>query len=138
MKADPATEAEILKIMNRMLNAFAKNDLDAYMNYFLSDPNVSLFGKYAEERYIGFDEIRSFYKQMVDQADPKYTNILIELDEPIVSENGNVAWVATGLKAKFEMEGNKINIYARNTTVFLKQNEKWLVVHSHSSTPTVE
>ena len=62
----------------------------------------------------------------------------IELDEPIVSENGNVAWVATGLKAKFETEGNKVNIYSRNTTVFLKQNEKWLVVHIHSSTPMVE
>lgn len=138
MKADPATKAEILKIMNRMLNAFARNDLDAFMNHFLSDPNVSLFGQNAEERYVGFDEIRSYYKQMVDQADPRITNILIELVDPIVSENGNVAWIATGLKIKFEKEGNKVNIYSRNTTVFLKQNEKWLVVHIHSSTPMVE
>ena len=121
-----------------MLNAFARKDLDALMSQFLPDPNVSFFGEKAEGRLAGFDKIKSFYKQMLDQADPKVTNILIELDEPIVSENGNVAWVATGLKFKFEMEGNKFNIYSRNTTVFLKQNEKWLVAHMHNSTPGVE
>ena len=82
MKADPATEAEILKIMNRMLNAFANwNDLDAYMkNIFFRTPICFPFRTvHAGERYVGFDEIRSFYKQMVDQADPNFTNILIEL-----------------------------------------------------------
>jgi len=138
MKSDQVTEAEILKITNKIFNAFAKKDLDALMSQFLPDPGISLFGEKADGRLVGFDKIKSFYKQMFDQADPNIPIKFTKLDEPIVSVNGNVAWVSSALKMEFEMEDNKVNIYIRNTTVFLKQNEKWLVAHMHSSTPIVE
>ena len=132
MKANPNTEAEICKTMNRVLAAASEMKLDELMSFFLSDPDVTLISIGKAEKYVGLENIRSHLKETFDQA----AKILsTELEDPIISENGGVAWIATGVKIQFKVAGETVNIYYRNTTTLKKQNDKWLIAQMHNSAP---
>ena len=132
MKANPNTEAEILKTMNRVLDAASKKKLDELMSFFLPDPDVTLIGVWTAEKHVGVENIRSHFKETFDQA-ARITSA--ELEDPIISENGAVAWISTGVKVQFEVAGDHANIYYRNTTTLKKQNDKWLIAQVHNSVP---
>ena len=132
MKANPNTEAEIYKTMNRVLAAASEMKLDELMSFFLSDPDVTLITIEKAEKYVGLENIRSHLKETFNQAAQISS---AELEDPIISENGGVAWIATGVKAQFKVSGETVNIYYRNTTTFKKQNDKWLIAQMHNSAP---
>lgn len=132
MKAEPNTEAEILKTMNRVLEAFSQKKLDELISFFLPDPGVTLIGIRIGERKVGLENIRSHLKETFDHTAPI---VSAELEDPIISEHGGVAWISTGVKVQFEVAGDSVNIYYRNTTTLIKQNEKWLIAQMHNSSP---
>ena len=132
MKANPNTEAEICKTMNRVLEAASEMKLDELASFFVSDPHVTLIAIGKAEKYVGLENIRSHLKETFDQA-AQITSA--ELEDPIISESDGVAWISTGVKVQFEVAGEPVNIYYRNTTTLIKQNDKWLVAQMHNSTP---
>jgi len=132
MKAEPNTEAEILNTLNQVLEAYSQGKLDEIMGLFVPDPDVTLIGIGAVKRCVGLENIRSHLKEAFDRT-AQITSA--ELEDPIISENGGVAWISTGVKVQFEVEGEPVNIYYRNTTTFKKQNDKWLIAQMHNSAP---
>lgn len=132
MKAEPDTEAEIRNTMNRVLEAYAQRKLDEMMRLFVPDPDVTLIGIGAGIKCVGLDNIRTHLKETFDNTAQVSS---AELEDPIFSEHGGVAWISTGVKVRFEVSGEPVNIYYRNTTILKKQNEKWLIAQMHNSAP---
>jgi len=132
MKADQNTEAEILNAMKRILEAYSQGKLDELASFFLPDPDVTLIGIGMGAKYIGLENIRAHLKKTFDPA-ARITST--ELEDPIISEKGGVAWISTGVKVQFEVEGQPVNFYYRNTTTYIKQKDKWLIVQMHNSAP---
>jgi len=132
VKAEPNTAAEILNTLNQVLEAYSQGKLDEMMHLFAPDPDVTLIGIGAENRCVGLENIRSHLKETFDHTAPI---VSAELEDPIISEHGGVAWISTGVKVQFEVAGESVNIYYRNTTTLIKQNEKWLIAQMHNSSP---
>ena len=132
MKPEPDIEAEIRNTMNRVLEAFSHKKLDELLSFFLPDPDVTLIGIGAGQKFVGLENIRSHLEETFDQSAPITS---MEREDPIMSEHGGVAWISTGFKVQFEVAGEPVNIYYRNTTIYIKQNDKWLIAQMHTSAP---
>jgi len=135
MKPEPDTEAEIRNTLNRVFEAYSQRKLDEVISFFVPHPDVTFIGMGAGTKFVGLDNIKSFLRQAFDQRAQVVSS---ELKDPIISEHGGVAWISTGVKVQFKVEGEIVEIYYRNTTTFIKQNNKWLIAQMHNSAPLGE
>jgi len=132
VKAEPNTAAEILNTLNQVLEAYSQGKLDEMMHLFVPDPDVTLIGIVAGAKCCGLENIKSYLEETYDRTAPI---VSAEFEDPIISEHGGVAWISTGVKVQFEVEGQPVNFYYRNTTTLINQNEKWLIAQMHNSAP---
>jgi hypothetical protein len=52
MKADQKTEATVMSVMNQLIEAFDKRDLDSGLALFVPDPDVVFIGTGGDEKLI--------------------------------------------------------------------------------------
>jgi hypothetical protein len=137
MKPEPDTETEIRNILNRVFETYSQGKLDEVISFFAPHPDVTYIGIGAGTKCVGLDNIKSFLRQAIDQ-NQRAQGFSSELKDPIISEHGGVAWISAGVKVQFKVEGEIVEIYFRNTTTFIKQNNKWLIAQMHNSAPLEE
>ena len=131
MKADTKTEAVIINIMNQVIEAFNKRDLDSIPVLFAPDPDVVFYGTGADEKGIGLAGIKADWERAFAQSEASS----IELGWSSVSAAGSVAWVASDCIVHAKFSGQEISFPIRMTTVLEKRNTQWLIVQSHASMP---
>jgi len=131
MKADPKTEAAAMKVMNQLIEAFTKRDLDGALALFAPDPDVVFIGSGADERCIGLDEVKAEFERAFAQSE----EASIQLGWYSVSAAGSVAWVASDAVIQAKVSGQEISFPVRITTVLEQRGGRWLVVQSHDSLP---
>jgi uncharacterized protein (TIGR02246 family) len=131
MKADAKTEAEVMKVLNRFIEAFNKRDLDSGLELFAPDPDVVFIGTGGDEKSVGLAEIRAEFERAFAQSE----QASIQLDWYSVSAADSVAWVAADAVIQAKVGGKAISFPIRLTTVFEQRKGKWLVVQSHDSLP---
>ena len=134
MKADPKTEAAAMKVMNQLIEAFTKRDLDGALALFAPDPDVVFIGSGADERCIGLDEVKAEFERAFAQSE----EASIQLGWYSVSAAGSVAWVASDAVIQAKVSGQEISFPVRITTVLEQRGGRWLVVQSHDSLPAAE
>ena len=131
MKADPKTEAAVIAVMNKLIEAFEKRDLDSGLALFAPDPDVVFIGTGGDEKCIGLAEI----KAELERAFAQSKEASIQLGWHSVSAAGSVAWLAADAIIRAKVSGQKISFPVRFTTVMEQRGDKWLVVQSHDSLP---
>jgi len=134
MKADPKTEAAAMKVMNQLIEAFTKRDLDGALALFAPDPDVVFIGSGADERCIGLDEVKAEFERAFAQSE----EASIQLGWYSVSAAGSVAWVASDAVIQAKVSGQEISFPVRITIVLEQRGGRWLVVQSHDSLPAAE
>lgn len=131
MKADNKTESEVRAALTTMANAYAKRDLRKFMSCFAPDADAVLYGTGADEKRVGPEEITAQVHR--DWAQTETASMVFASTS--VSAAGAVAWAAIDGSFKLQAGGQNMNLPARVTIVLEKRDGKWLIVHSHFSTP---
>ncbi len=133
MKADANTESEVMAVINKLGEAFAKQDLDATLALFAPDPDVVLIGPEEDVTGIGLSEIKAAIQHSFELLEGASVNI----DWYSVSSKGTVAWVAAYANLHVKSNGQETDLRLRLTAVLEQREGKWFIIQCHDSLPTI-
>lgn len=131
MKANIATEKAIQAVLEEFAESYAKQDLKTILSLIVTDEDVVMYGTSADEKRIGFKEIKAQFERDWSQIE----NPALEYNWTSISASGNVAWVAIDAVFKARANGKNLSFPSRITKVLEKRGDKWLIVHAHFSFP---
>jgi ketosteroid isomerase-like protein len=134
MKADTKTENEVLAVLNKMSEAYARRDIDGIRAVVAPDPDVVMFGTGADEKRVGRAEIQAQAER--DWSQTEATSF--QLGEHAVSAAGMVAWAAADITFNVKAAGQELALPGRMTSVLEKRENHWLIVQAHFSFPAAE
>ena len=131
MKADPKTEAAVMSVVKRLVDAFGTHDLNSGLAVFAPDPDVVFIGTGGDEKCIGLAEIKAELERAFAQSEQS----LIQIGWHSVSAAGSIAWGTADAVIRAKVSGQEISIPVRLTTVLEQRGGRWLIVQSHASMP---
>jgi ketosteroid isomerase-like protein len=131
MKADAATEKEILGLLADYAEGYAAKEIDRIFQHIAGDPDVVFIGTGPDEWEMGLDDLRSGFQRDFRQAE----DINLEFTDVLISSAGDVAWLSSKLNFRVLIGENKIIIHGRFTGVLERREGKWLFVQGHYSVP---
>ena len=129
MKADPRTEAEVARVLSRIVEVVASRDVDAAVSMFADDPDVFLQGTGMDEARTGRAAVREQIERDLTQADALSWTMLAQS----ISSAGSVAWTAGDVVIRVTVGGRTLDIPHRLTTVLECRGGTWLFVQMHLS-----
>jgi len=120
-----AQKTVIKTTLNNMWLAIENEDIEAYASYI--HPNFSQFGEYDSIIKLGKDiEVKGIHEWIKNSS-----NIHTEMIDPIVSINGNVAWITYYWSDHGTSNGEPFASRGKSTRIFVKENNNWLCIHGH-------
>jgi class 3 adenylate cyclase/ketosteroid isomerase-like protein len=131
VKADAKTEAAVMAVLNGMVEAYGKRDMDGLLGFFAPDSDVVLIGTGADEKRIGLAEVRALFERDWSQTDATY----LALGWISVSAAGSLAWVAADMTAHVILGGQEMSYPGRFTAVLEQRGDRWLFAQMHFSLP---
>lgn len=131
MKADIKTEAEVMAVLNQLMEAYKKQDLDGALELYAPDPDVVTIGTGIDEKRIGLAD----RKAQLERDFAQVKDISIQLGWHSISAAGSVAWVAADITARGRVGGQETSVPMRTTMVLERRGNRWLIVQGHSSLP---
>ena len=121
---------QIQRGIEEFAQAFRAKDLKRVIAGYA--PEIVAFNMMPPLKYVGLQAWEKLWETSLSQMDGE---ISLEMKNLNIEVSGKLA-VAHGL-SHFTMHGsNEADIWMRWTGVFHKINNKWLVVHEHTSVPT--
>jgi len=129
MKADPRTEAEVLRVLSRIVDIVRSGKVDAAVPLFADDPDVFLQGTGVDEARTGRAAIREQIERDLTQSDA----LSWTLSPQSVSSAGSVAWTAGDVLIRVTIREKTLDIPHRLTTVLERRGGKWLILQMHLS-----
>ena len=134
MKADAKTEAEVMSILNKLIEGYESRDMDSVLSCYAPDPDLVCIGTGVDEKRIGLNEVKAQLERDLAQS----AAISVEQGWSSVSAAGSVAWVAADATIHVKASGQEISFPGRLTAVLEKRGGKWLIVQRHFSVPDRE
>ena len=131
MKADAKTESEVMSVLKKFTEAFEKRNLEDMLMLFAPDPDVVAIGSEADEKLVGMNEIKAFFKRYFDH----FEALSMEFGWTMVSTAGKVAWAVIDDTVTVKAGGQETILLGRLTSVLEKRGDKWLIVQMHHSVP---
>jgi len=131
MKADTKTEAEVMVVVNKFVEAFNERNLNSIPILFAPDPDMVFIGTGADEKGFGLDGVKADWERAFAQSKASS----IELQGSSVSVAGPVAWVASDAIVRAKVSEQEISFPVRVTIVLEQRGGRWLIVQSHASVP---
>jgi ketosteroid isomerase-like protein len=132
MKADEKTRTAVLAAMNQWLESYKKRDIKGLMDLIAPDEDIFMFGTGVDEVRIGPEQFRYQAQRDWEQTEA----LAFELNQPLVSSAGPVAWLATEGVGKGVAGGQEITFPLRMTGVFERRDGRWLLTQAHVSLPS--
>ena len=115
----------IKQTLTEMWNAIEKEDLERYASFI--HPDFTQFGEYDSVLQIGKDKEISGIAAWIEEASEIHTEML----EPVVTIEGNAAWIVYYWKDHGITEQGSFSTRGKSTRIFVKENNKWLCIHGH-------
>ncbi len=134
MKADSRTEAEIMAVLNKLSEAYARRDINTFLSLFAQDPDTVFFGTGEDEKRVGLNELKMQVERDWSQSEATSLN----WGWHSISMAGPVAWAAMDANFKAKVSGRDITSPGRMTAVLEKRGDRWLIVQWHLSAPMSE
>jgi ketosteroid isomerase-like protein len=134
MKADAATEAAVLAVLNKFGEAYAKRDVEGLLALVAPDPDVVMYGTGADEKRIGRAGIQAQAER--DWAQTEAAALTTEWTS--ISATDPVAWVAADATFTVRAGGQALSFPTRVTLVLEHRGAQWLIVQGHFSFPAAE
>ena len=121
-----ASEKEAVKqTLISMWDAIENEDINEYASFV--HPDFTQFGEYDSILRIGKNAEVAGIKSWIETSE----NIQTEMHDPIVTINGNVAWIVYYWSDQGSTDGVDFSTRGKSTRIFIKENGSWLCVHGH-------
>lgn len=134
MKTATQMETEVLAVLQRFMEAYAKRDREGLMDLFAPDPDVILIGTGVDEKRIGRHEIEMQAHRDWAQSEYAY----FELVNYTISGAGPVAWLVADMVANAQSASESVRFLVRQTLIFEQREGRWLIMHLHTSMPSLQ
>jgi len=131
MKADAKTTTEVQATIKKFTDAYQARNLQAVLDCFVPDADLVLYGTGADEKRVGPEQLRAQVERDWAQSD----SIALSFGWTSISAAGPVAWLAMDGSFTVRAGGNDMTVPARASFVLENRGGKWLIAHSHFSTP---
>ena len=131
MRADAKTEAMVMVVLNQLIEAYKKKDLDGALALYAPDPDVVTISTGVDEKRVGLVERKAQLERDFAQVE----DISIQLGWYSVSAVGSVAWMAADIVAWGKVGEQETSTSMRTTMVLEQRGGSWLIVQSHTSLP---
>ncbi len=124
-EAEDADRTSIINNVHAMWKAIETNNLKDYMQYIHTD--YTLFGESDAYLHIGKD------KEAIDIGDfiNRAKGVRTFMHQPEVTLRGNTAWLTYYWSDAGIIGGERYTSRGKSTRIFVKENDKWLCIHSH-------
>ena len=116
---------QIIDAVHSMWKAVQENDLEAYLSYI--HPDYSVFGEGDVYLHEGKDKERIDYADYLGRA----SGVRTFMHQPKVTIRGDTAWLTYHWNDAGYISGERFTSRGKSTRVFVKENGKWLCIHSH-------
>lgn len=128
-----AVVSEIREVLAAHDKALNDKNLDALMGVYSTDPNTVMLGTGSEERWVGAQEIRAAYTEIIKDYDPGTLQCNCDWKTGGADDAGTMAWLAANCACK-DSHAGKTRDYKLNVSAALeKQDGKWRFVMLHMS-----
>lgn len=134
MKADATTEKAVMTILRDINDALAGKQVEKLLSLFAPDADVIHVGSEEGEKAIGHSELEDFFRRIFS----RFTAFYFEWKWHLISMESPVAWVFAEGLVHAKTPNQTLEAPYRITIVFVKRRDKWLIMHSHGSTPTTK
>ena len=125
-KADLKNEKEeVTKTLISMWDAIEKGDIDRYASYVHND--FTQFGETDSILKVGKNEEVNGINEWIKNSSDIHT----EMIDPIITINGNVAWIVYYWSDSGLTNGKLFSSKGKSTRIFVKESGKWLCIHGH-------
>ena len=96
MKADAATEAEVMAVANQLKEAFNNRDLNIISSLFAPDPDVVFYGTGADEKGMGLAGVKADWERAFAQSEESSMELEWSSVSGGYSSMGSFRWYCTG------------------------------------------
>ena len=124
------SETEIRGLIETLLEAIRKKNIDAILPYFSED--IIQFDIVNPLQYKGAEGIK---KRMEEWFGTFIGNIEIDAIELDITANESIGFVHCLKHVNGNTKNGKLDMYWRETSCYEKTNGEWLITHQHSSVP---
>lgn len=127
-------EANVKGVIQRFFEAIDRQDMEQMERLIAHDAEMVHFGTDADERWVGWEDLKSSTEDMFETLE-SYTvsirNLLIRL-----GPSAQVAWFSLVMDSVVETRAEEVRTEdQRLTGVLEKRNGRWVFVQSHLSVP---
>ncbi len=123
---DHSQEKEAIKsTLIKMWDAIEKGDLERYASYV--HPDFTQFGENDPVLKTG----KEAEVEEVGQWIKNSTDIHTEMEEPLVTIRGDVAWILYYWRDHGVTDGQSFASRGKSTRIFVKEEGSWLCIHGH-------
>ncbi|WP_420322923.1 YybH family protein [Flagellimonas sp.] len=102
--------------------------------------DVERYARYVHDDFTQFGETDSILRigkaaevEGIEEWIKNSTGIHTEMDEPLITINGNVAWITYYWRDEGITDGVPFNSRGKSTRIFVKEGDKWLCIHGHNT-----
>jgi len=122
---------EIGALLDRLARGYTERDLDALMECFSDEVEVTVYGTGADERRVGRDAlIEQFHRDWNQSESATFSPVWVK-----GGARGDVMWCAADLTLAFRADGDEVSWSGRSSIVAVREGGTWRVVHWHISVP---
>lgn len=119
-------EKEVIKAsLIDMWDAIEKGDIERYASYV--HPDFTQFGENDSVLRKGKEAEVKGIADWIKDSSPIQT----EMHKPVVTINGNTAWITYYWSDKGSTNGEPFATRGKSTRIFVKEDDKWLCIHGH-------
>lgn len=122
-------EKEILAIVKTWNDSFTRNDNETYFTYIHDD--LTLFIPSSPYRIDGKQDDKDEFDWSLSKSRTK-VHFFQEL-QPKIQIFGDTAIVTYHNRGAYGPDGNEQIYYLKETNILIKENEKWKIIHIHTS-----
>jgi len=132
-----AERAAVENVLEKYVLANENQDFSLIEQIWASDEDIVLLGTDGDEKYKGWNQIKSAIQHQFNEFEDTYISVL---DQAInINSTGNTAWFSETLNYNFIYRGEAMSFEGIRFTGVLEKNEGvWEMVQGHLSIPVAE
>jgi ketosteroid isomerase-like protein len=134
MKASPPTQSAVQATLQQWKDAYSRRDLDGALAVIAPDEDVVGIGTGPDEWRVGPEAFRAQLERDFAQSEA----LSVDYEPLVVSEAGQVAWVAGRTTVQARVDGQDLALTGRFTAVLEQREGRWLLMQTHFSLPAAE
>lgn len=126
-----AEKSAIKSVLTDYIVSIENEDIELYGKIFVHDPDMVNFGTGANERIVGWDDLKKVIEAQNDAiSETKITQSNITID---LSNEGQLAWATSLWDFKAKMGDQVMQLPVRCSWILEKIGNEWKIVHFHKS-----